>query len=222
MRAKVLETALSGLILLPLLAVACGGDDEEAGGFGGGGGEGPDPALVRDLESLPVFPEAESASLADGRYRVDNYNDGILFASFEVPNQTTAEDVIAFFGKALPPAGWKEERPAWTATVEGPLANLQTGERSATTSTYYTFLKDETRLLVEVPIGRARKDETPPPPGGVSYVNLILARKDIELFPSPIGTPVDSTPPPTPRQVTPAFTAPPVPSYEPTPVTPTP
>lgn len=189
--------------------------------FGGGGGEEPDPALVDALSSLPVFPQAESDSLADGRYRVENYSYGILFASFRVSRQTTAEDVIAFFAKALPSGGWREEKPAWTETVAGHPLDLHAGERLVSTSTYYTFLKGEMRLLVHIPMGGSGKVGTPPP-DGVDRINLIVAHKDLELFPSPIGTTIDSTPPPRLKQMTPTYTAAPVPSYTPTPVTPAP
>ncbi len=215
-----LTFGLATLLLLPLLASACGGDDGSTDGFGGGGGQEPDAALANALTSIPVFPQAKTPSLTDGRYRIGNYNDGIVFGSFEVSPETTAEDVIAFFGKVLPSDRWQQEKPAWTATVEGPLLDLRTGERLVTTSTYYSFLKDDMRLLVEIPIGRTRKNATPST-GEVSYVNLIVARKDMELFPSPLGTPVHATPPPPPTeaQETPSNTAPPAPSYEPTPIT---
>ncbi len=219
-----LAFGLATLLLLPLLASSCGGDDGSADGFGGGGGEEPDAALANALTSVPVFPKAKTASLADGSYRIENHNDGIVFGGFEVSPETTAEDVIAFFGKVLPSDRWQLEKPVWTATVEGPVADLRTGERSATTSTYFAFLKDDMRLLVEIPIGRTTKEETPST-GGVSQVNLIVARKDVELFPSPLGTPGNAAPPPTEAQEaqeTPASTAPLAPSFEPTPITPSP
>lgn len=215
-----LTLGFATLLLFLLLASACGGDDGGTDGFGGGGGEEPDAALANALTSVPVFPNAKTASLADGSYRIENYNDGIVFGGFEVSPETTAEDVIAFFGKVLPSDQWQLEKPVWTATVEGPVADLRTGERSATTSTYYAFLKDDMRLLIEIPIGRTPKGEALPA-GEVSYVNLIVARKDMELFLSPVGTPVSWTPLPTPEQVTPTHTAGPIQPYEPSPLTPT-
>lgn len=205
-KTKALIFGLATLLLLPLLASACSGDDGSTDGFGGGGGEEPDAALANALTSIPVFPQAKTPSLADGRYRIGNYNYGIVFSGFDVSPETTADDVIAFFGKALPSDRWQQEKPAWTTTVESAVLDLRTGERSVTTSRYYAFLKDDMRLLVEIPIGRTRKNATPSS-AEVSYVDLIVADKDMELFPSPLGTPGNAAPPPTEApQKTPANT----------------
>lgn len=206
MKAKASTAGLAALVLLLLLAAACNGDDEDTNGSGGGGGGEPDPAVVQVLQSLPVFPSADPASLADGKY---TYAPGAsesgrdIWTGFDVSPGTTVEDVTSFFAKELPPDGWQEEGPPRTETGEK--------EGSVSKTVIYTFLKGDLRLHVQIPL--THKDA----PDGVVNVNLILAPKEIQLYGSPVGTPIDSTPPPTaPR---PSFTMPPVPVYSPSPIT---
>lgn len=211
-------TTLTGLLALAMLVLAgaCAGDGGDGDGQGGGGGGGePNAAVVDVLNSLPVFPNAEGASLVNGRY---TYSPGAsetgrdLWTGFDVAPGTTPEAVTSFFSKELPAQGWQEEGPPWT----------EQGEKHGTVwkTVIYTFVKGDLRLHIQIPMNPP-KDETPPP-GGVTRVSLILVPTDVQLYGSPAATGIDSTPPATRKQSTPANTAPPVPSYEPTPVTPTP
>ena len=76
-----LAAGLAGLLLPLLLAAACGGDDGEsanrtptssgsAGGLGGGEVGEPAPATVQVLQSLPVFPNADPASLSQRQVHI--------------------------------------------------------------------------------------------------------------------------------------------------------
>ena len=211
MKAKALTALPAAVLLLLLLASACGGGDEDTDGLGGGGGGEPDRDVVQILQSLPVFPKADPASLAGGKY---TYSPGAsesgrdLQTGFHVLPNTTPEEVTSFFGKELPSEGWEEEAPPWTEIGEK--------EGGVSKTVIYSFLKGDTRLRITIPL--VHKDV----PEGVINVDLALTPKEVQFGGSPVGTRIDSTPPPAPTQVTPTYTAPPVPSYAPTPVTPAP
>lgn len=174
------------LLLAALALAACSNTeraaDDNSGDRGGGGPPGPPPAeLVAIFETLPVFPHAvlePSESLSAIAAGI-----GGLQAFYRIRTVPT-ETVVDFYVEALAPDGWASE-------------GLSTGQPGAAggskalDSSLATFVRGDVRLGVWVSQAtKAINDEH-------TTLQLFLAPLDFNLFPSPIGTPIESTPFPT-------------------------
>ncbi|MEX0681988.1 MAG: hypothetical protein WD904_06930 [Dehalococcoidia bacterium] len=191
--AKMMLLATSALLMFPtMMAVGCSADDDESLDLaspsptshlseGSGGGGEPSSDLVEVLDSLPVYP---ASNLSGGRYPTGGSTGDNLLTGFDVSPGTSVDDVKSFFAKELPQAGWQQESEPST----------EAGEKAGviTETVVWTFVKDDLRLAILIPL--THKDA----PSGVTTVEIVLAPKNVNLFGSPIATPIDSTPPPAP------------------------
>lgn len=212
-------TSVLALILVLCLAMAgCSSDASESptpssgapGEGSGGGGDQPADNLVAVLNSLPVFPEARLADgqLVDGNYIVSGSVDYLGTGFYVSPGTTTADDVMSFFAKELPPTGWQQELAPWTESAEHDCVLY-------VNTVISTFLNAGNGLRLKISIPLIHKDA----PVGVTNVNLTLATKEVKLFGGPVEegdkniTPFDTEPAP-PVQPgdsdTPTETAPPI------------
>lgn len=185
------------LLLFVSMPVACSGGTEppvnsatptpKSGGYGGGGR--PSEEFVAVLRSLPVFPGAQLANgdSVEGQYPTGGSTGGNLTTGFFVAaGSVTPEEITGFFAKELPKSGWYEEARPWTYGGEKEGAVVRT--------VIYSFLHQSNGLRLAVSIPLVHKDA----PDGVSNVNIDLMPKDTPFFSSPIATPIDTTPIPTP------------------------
>jgi hypothetical protein len=187
-----------------VLLAGCSGDEEASPVTGSKTPSqyatgGPGSELVAVLKSLPVFPQAE---LEDGQYPTSAPFGDYLSTVFDVKAGTTVDDVTSFYEFNLSSSGWQLEAGPWK-------------DPGQTQTVITTFLNDGgIRLAVLVPT--VHKDA----PTGVTSVQLILAPNEVDLFPSPVATGIESTPPPTPFVPGPSISVLPTPgpSVEATPV----
>jgi hypothetical protein len=121
------------------------------------------------LRTLPIFPASE---VKTGAYATGGSTGENLLTGFKVSPGTTVDDVVSFFAKELPLAGWQQEAEPST----------ESGDKGGSTyqTVIWTFVKDDVRLAIVMPL--YSKDASP---GVLTTVELELAPKEIQLFGSP-------------------------------------
>jgi len=149
----------AALISLLLIVPAFENGASEPIQLGGSGGGGEPPAwMMAKLDSLPLYPGAENQ---DPIQRAVYTGGDEISAGYWVKDPP--EQVIAFYVRELPKAGWQPETPPTTQTREKG-GETFTGVRA-------TFVKDDLRLTIGV------SPNTKDPERGASRLGVGIERR---------------------------------------------